>query len=110
MSRENAVARQHHAAPQCHAHCTPRQVSELCTFRLSPTHAHAPKGALSPEVVCEHRESASGFTCEGCASRRAKPLGGLAHHVPCPPRPPESGLAPALHGAGHGAAADWGFW
>jgi len=90
---------QHHSAMPL----APRQVSELCTFRRTPTHWR--------RQAFNARESASGpHLAQAVHACAASPLDGLAQHVPCPPRHPEAGLTLMLHGMRHqGAGAGRGF-
>ena len=91
MSREGA-------APHSDATHAPRQVSELCTFRSTPTHKLNRKGAASQLADPQAR---------AVRAHAASPLSGLAQHVPGTPRHPEAGLTPMLHSTRHqGAAAD----
>ena len=91
MSREGA-------APHSDATHAPRQVSELCTFRSTPTHKLNHKGAASQLADPQAR---------AVRAHAASPLSGLAQHVPGTPRHPEAGLTPMLHSTRHqGAAAD----
>ena len=91
MSREGA-------APHSDATHAPRQVSELCTFRSTPTHKLNRAGAASQPADPQAR---------AVRAHAASPLSVLAQHVPGTPRHPEAGLTPMLHSTRHqGAAAD----
>ena len=72
MSREGA-------ASHSNAACTPRQVSELCTFRLTPTHMLDHEGAASQPAASQTR---------AVRAHAARPLGDLAQRTPGQPRHP----------------------
>ena len=73
-------AQRHNATP-----LTPRQVFELCTFRL-----HQLTCASQPEVS----------QTKAVRANVASPLGVLAQRSPCPPRPPEVGWPSACTARG----------
>ena len=74
----------------------PRQVSELCTFRSTPTHKLNRTGAASQPADPQAR---------AVRAHAASPLSGLAQHIPRTPRHPEAGPTPMLHGTRHQGAA-----
>ena len=86
----------------------PRQVSELCTFRSTPTHklefARAAAAICGSTSRCRAASQPADPQTRAVRAHAASPLSGLAQHIPGSPHHPEAGPTPMLHSTRHQGA------